>query len=148
LDKMLCREINETIKNKQSGGAGSNQKPADDTDEAEKAKKAEAEAKKAEQEKAKKEAQEAEEKKKKEAEEKKQAENAKSDPLGFEIDKELEKAIKDGKTVVKLSELRSIAPNTYEAIFSGYEAGKENGVQTTFYSCIETETETFTIKKL
>lgn len=70
------------------------------------------------------------------------------DPKADKIDEDCAKALKDGKTKVSLADLKSISKTAYDIIFENYEAGGTNGVETTNYSVIETEKETFTITKL
>jgi hypothetical protein len=69
------------------------------------------------------------------------------DPKADQIDKDCEKALKDGKTKVKLEELKGISKTAYDTIFESYKEGEENGVVTSHYSVLEAEKELFTITK-
>jgi hypothetical protein len=72
-----------------------------------------------------------------------------SDQDGVLIDKELHQLFKAGNTTLELSQIRSLAPTTYECIFETYGQDEQNGINTSNYSIIETSTnsETFKISK-
>lgn len=70
------------------------------------------------------------------------------DPRGQKIDAELEKLFKEGKTTLTMAELKTLAPATEALIFDTYQAGTENGVETSYYKLIEGQKETFTLSKL
>jgi len=67
--------------------------------------------------------------------------------LGFSIEAELEKMFSSGKKQFELSEVKSIAPNTYKVLFDNFDEEDDNGVETNRYRLIETDTEIFTISK-
>lgn len=68
------------------------------------------------------------------------------DPKGVAIDVELKALIEANMSVIKLDELKSKAPQSYAVIFQHYDESGDNGIETSFYSIHETDTETFTIK--
>lgn len=68
------------------------------------------------------------------------------DPKGVAIDVELKALIEAKMDVIKLDELKSKAPQSYAVIFQHYDESGDNGIETSFYSIHETDTETFTIK--
>ena len=69
------------------------------------------------------------------------------DPIGFAIDEELAILKKENIETISLKDLKSKAPKTYNVIFSNYTADEENGVETSRFSLIETELETFSLKQ-
>jgi len=68
---------------------------------------------------------------------------------GVIIDGELNGLFKSGKTEFSITELRSIAPATYDCIFDNYEQDGSNGIETSNFSFIETSanSETFKLNK-
>jgi hypothetical protein len=68
---------------------------------------------------------------------------------GVIIDGELNGLFKSGKTEISITELRSIAPATYDCIFDNYEQDGSNGIETSNFSFIETSanSETFKLNK-
>jgi len=76
------------------------------------------------------------------------AEAEKAKKLGQQIDGELKAMHASGHAPVwELDEIKRTAPATYDTIFNTYTEGGENGVNTTFYSIIETEPKKFTLTK-
>jgi hypothetical protein len=69
------------------------------------------------------------------------------DPKGLEIDAELTNMYKSGKTEWTLEEIKSSARKTWNTIWDTYESDGDNGVQTSKFSLIETDVETFTLKQ-
>lgn len=69
---------------------------------------------------------------------------------GVKVDQELNTLFKSGKTEISFNQLKGICPVVYEIIFDNYESDSTNGVQTSNYELIETETgsETFKLNKL
>lgn len=67
---------------------------------------------------------------------------------GNSVNSELTKLLEDGKETLSASELKKLAPVSYEIIFESYKAGEENGLQTSAYLVKETEVEVFKIEKL
>lgn len=70
----------------------------------------------------------------------------KVDKLGVAIDAELDKMF-EKKRDWSIDEIKSVAKNTYKAIFDGYEIGEKNGVETTHYSFVEEDEFNFKISK-
>lgn len=60
---------------------------------------------------------------------------------GHAIEKELEKIVSSGKKEILLEELKQLAPESYEVIFSNYKKGEQNGIETTRYNVLEKENE-------
>jgi hypothetical protein len=69
------------------------------------------------------------------------------DPLGLEIENEIKNLLDSGVKTIKADDLKSKASKTYNVIFKNYNEEEDNGVETSNYSIIETDVETFTIKK-
>lgn len=63
------------------------------------------------------------------------------------INKELETLHNSGKSEFSIDEVKSQAKKCYDAIFENYEDGGTNGVETQYYSLLETEKDTYTIKQ-
>jgi hypothetical protein len=72
---------------------------------------------------------------------------AEIDPVGVEIEKELETLMKEGVTELDIETLKSKAPRSYKVIFDNYESEQDNGVETSSYKLIETDLEVFTLTK-
>ena len=72
---------------------------------------------------------------------------AEIDPVGVEIEKELETLMKEGLTELDIETLRAKAPRTYKVIFDNYESEQDNGIETSGYKIIETDLEVFTLTK-
>lgn len=70
------------------------------------------------------------------------------DPKADKIDEDCSEALKAGKNKVSLEELKSLSKTAYDIIFNGYEPNGQNGVETSHYTILETEKETFTISKV
>lgn len=70
------------------------------------------------------------------------------DPLGLEIEAELQELFNSGKNTFSLDEIRETAKKAYKAIFDNYEEDADNGVQTSKYKLIETDIELFTLTKI
>lgn len=69
------------------------------------------------------------------------------DAKGLAIEAELKALFDGGRTAITLDELKAAAKATYDHIWDTYEAGGQNGVETSHYSLMETEKEKFTLKK-
>ena len=67
---------------------------------------------------------------------------------GTAVNTEIEACFKSGKTELSVDELKSLMPACYQIIFDSYEPEGKNGIETPFYSLIETSKEKFTISKL
>ena len=67
---------------------------------------------------------------------------------GSKVDLELQQMYKSGKAEWTINEIKNSAPNTYDAIFDVYEAGEQNGVQTTSYSLLEFEEQKYKLTKI
>ena len=80
----------------------------------------------------------AEEEKEEESPEQKQA-NA--------INQELESLHNSEQSEFSIDEVKAKAKKCYDAIFENYEEGAQNGVETQYYSLLETEKDTYTIKQ-
>lgn len=65
----------------------------------------------------------------------------------IKIDEELKTLADAGKTTMTLEEVKAGAPTAYNVIFDGYEPDGQNGIETTYYSLIETQKEIFTLTK-
>lgn len=63
------------------------------------------------------------------------------------INKELEALSNSEQSEFSIDEVKSKAPKCYDAIFESYEEGEQNGVETQYYSLLETEKDTYTIKQ-
>jgi len=72
---------------------------------------------------------------------------AEIDPVGVEIEKELETLMKEGVTELDIETLKSKAPRSYKVIFDNYESEQDNGIETSGYKIIETDLEVFTLTK-
>jgi hypothetical protein len=59
---------------------------------------------------------------------------------GVKVDAELNHLFKAGKTEISFEELKSYCPATYDIIFESYENDSTNGVGTSNFELIETET--------
>jgi hypothetical protein len=70
-----------------------------------------------------------------------------NDTRGALIDKELEVAYKNGKTTITLEELKAISKTAHNVIFTNYEESGDNGIETSYYTLIETDDEVFTLTK-
>lgn len=64
------------------------------------------------------------------------------------IEKELEKLANSGKKEFTIEQIKSYAPNSYNAIYKAYQRGDDNGVKTRRYALIETRERIFTIKSI
>ncbi len=64
-----------------------------------------------------------------------------------EIDLELLELHKTKVEVLTLEELKSKAPKSYSLIFDAYKAGEENGLETSNFSLVETESNNFKLLK-
>jgi len=82
-----------------------------------------------------------------EEEEEVQKPTVQNDTRGTTIDKELEVAYKSGKTTITLEELKSISKTAHSVIFANYEESGDNGIETSYYTLIETDDEVFTLTK-
>ena len=73
-----------------------------------------------------------------------------SPQVAIAVDKELNSLFSAGVTTVSLSELRSRARNTYNLLWDSYEQDSENGIATSNFELIETNTNTeeFNLTKL
>lgn len=69
------------------------------------------------------------------------------DPKGIKIDAELEAVFNTGKTTLTLDELKTSCKTAYDVIFDSYEPEGANGIETTYYTLLETEKQVFTITK-
>jgi hypothetical protein len=69
------------------------------------------------------------------------------DPVGLQIDAELEQLYASGKTVYSIEELGEKASETYNILFDAYKEGDENGIVTSRFSLIEGKDKLFTLKK-
>jgi hypothetical protein len=67
---------------------------------------------------------------------------------GNKINSELEQLLKANRTELTINEIKSYAPNTYDAIFDVYVKGEQNGVQTKSYSLIEFEEQKYKLTKI
>ena len=88
-----------------------------------------------------------EEEEEEEEEEEVQKPTAQNDTRGTTIDKELEVAYNSGKTTITLEELKSISKTAHNVIFTNYEESGDNGIETSYYTLIETDDEVFTLTK-
>jgi cobalamin biosynthesis protein CobT len=57
--------------------------------------------------------------------------------LGLAIDTELDQMQATGKSIFGITEIRSLAPSTYEVLFNSYQKDQENGIVTSKYELIE-----------
>jgi hypothetical protein len=67
--------------------------------------------------------------------------------LGLAIDAELASILASGKSSITFDELKYLAPKSYNHIFETYTDGEANGIETSHYKIIETETEIFNVTK-
>lgn len=72
------------------------------------------------------------------------------DERGYAADKELADLYKAQKTTLTMLELKAMAPICEGVIFSNYEAGAENGIETSHFRLVENSpgAEQFTLSKL
>lgn len=68
------------------------------------------------------------------------------DEKGVAIDKEFDEMWSNNKKECTLDELKQLANKAYDVVFDSYEAGKENGINTSNYSLIESG-DKFTLTK-
>jgi hypothetical protein len=78
---------------------------------------------------------------------KKDIEGQDIDPLGVAVEEELKKLFESDVKEIEADDLKSKAPKTYNVIFKNYGPDEDNGVETSNFTIIETDTEVFTIKK-
>lgn len=74
-------------------------------------------------------------------------EEPKVDSKGLEIDAELKAMYDSGKTSWTFDEIKSQSKKTWELLWNTYDSDEDNGVETSHYSLIETDTEIFTLKQ-
>jgi len=70
-----------------------------------------------------------------------------SDPIGIKIDTELDIAYMNGNTRIALEDLKNVSHTAYNVIFDNYESNTRNGVETTYFSLLETDKYIFTLTK-
>jgi hypothetical protein len=68
--------------------------------------------------------------------------------MGDFINDELHKMHESGQSDFTIDEVKDKARNSYNAIFENYKEGEENGVETTYYSLMESGEKTYTLKQL
>lgn len=73
-------------------------------------------------------------------------EKVEADPVGVQVEAELEALYKSGKRTFHIDEIKSSAPMTYDIIWAEYEDDEENGVKTSKYSAVETQDGNFNLK--
>ena len=73
-------------------------------------------------------------------------EPVKSDPKGMAIDAEFIELIKNNKQELTLEDLKVFSPEAYSVVFSSYEKGGANGIETTYHTLIE-QNEKFILTK-
>jgi uncharacterized protein (DUF1015 family) len=78
---------------------------------------------------------------------KEEAKKQEQDPIGFLIDEELYALKKENVETISFNDLKAKAPKTYNEIFRNYDADEDNGVETSNFSLVETETEKFSLKQ-
>jgi hypothetical protein len=78
---------------------------------------------------------------------KEEAKKQEQDPLGLAIDLELSSMKKENIETISFQDLKSKAPKSYGVIFNSYDANEDNGIETSKFSLIETDVETFTLKQ-
>jgi DNA-binding PadR family transcriptional regulator len=66
---------------------------------------------------------------------------------GNKVESELASLFGSGKTALTLEQIKQSAPVCYDVIFSAYESGSENGIETSNYILKETESEKFNLTK-
>ena len=69
------------------------------------------------------------------------------DPKGLAIDEELKEILSQNKSKLSIDEVKRYAPNSYHAIFEGYDPDEENGIETSYYKVIEKDDNLFHISK-
>ena len=69
------------------------------------------------------------------------------DPKGLSIDEEMKEILAQNKSKLSIDEVKRYAPNSYNAIFQGYDPDEENGIETSYFRLIEKDDNLFHIIK-
>jgi hypothetical protein len=70
-----------------------------------------------------------------------------TDPKGAQIENDLKVAYDNGKKTITLNELKAISKSAYDVIFDNYDESGDNGIETSYYTLLETDDELFTLTK-